>query len=144
MEDKRLMAERVIAAAASAKPNASKLYKLVGPYRSKLPHLDELHENLDDLDKIQATLCMNYDGFLSCNTEDLQQLLEECRRLLEDSSVICITLYNMLSVILKSSASWGRMDNNEIQRRVGVVPNASAKLRISTMSLELLVKVIQL
>lgn len=150
MEAKELvsLAQSVVDAADLAKPNISKLYELVGPYRYKSSPLEDLYKNLHgdlgDLEKSRVILHMNHDGFLSRNTKDAEQLLDECLQLLEASNKICISFDDKLSPALQPSASWRGTSNNKIQRRVSVDPNAAAKLRIWTMTLEPLVKVMQL
>lgn len=146
MEAKRLviLAENVVAAAALSKPSINDLCELVGPYRSKILPLQDLYENLGDLEKIRRILHMNHDGFLSRNTECPQQLLEECRRLLEASKAMCVILDVALSDVLQPSAPWGRERDAEIRHRASVTTNAAAELRIRAMTLELLVQIMQL
>jgi hypothetical protein len=146
MEAKRLviLAESVVAAAALSKPSINDLCELVGSYRSKVLPLQDLYENLGDLEKIRRILYMNHDGFLSRNTEVPQQLLEECRRLLEASKSACIILNVALSDVLQPSALWGPVRDAEIRRMASVTPSAAAELRIWAMTLELLDQIMQL
>jgi hypothetical protein len=89
---------------------------------------------------------MNHGGFLSRRIKDQPQLLEKCRLLLEASRMVCSWLHDTLSVALQSSSNWGGMGYSQLDNNLvaNVVANVVAQLRIYTMSLEVLVTVMQL
>lgn len=125
-------------------PSIEKLCDLIRPYTSHVEALSDLYDGLGILKKVVQKLQENDEGFLSCNTEGHQQLLEECRNLLEYSEMNCTGLYDELQGAMRHSAIFSGVDYDEIKRRVGANRFGIAPLRIWTMTLDLLVKTMQL
>ncbi|KAK1252121.1 hypothetical protein MKX08_003308 [Trichoderma sp. CBMAI-0020] len=131
-------AQTVLAEAALAQSKIKTLKNLYWAYRSEEPVLQELYDDIVDISKIE-----NNDKFLSYE-ENQQPLLQNCYHLLDDSRNICIALHNLLRDFLKLSTFWESIDKDEIQPMISAAGNGSAKLHISLVSLELLVKVMQM
>lgn len=138
------LAERVLAAADDAKPSIDQLFGLNWSASSELPALKRLYDDLGDLSRIVETLRMNRDGFLSRNEKDHQQLLKQCCGLLKNSRINCSGLYGELKGAMQHSVIFGGGDCPDIQRSVDANCFGVAQMRIWTMTLDLLVKVMRL
>lgn len=70
-------------------------------------------------------------------------MIKECRGLLENSKINCSGLYGELKGAMQHSAIFGGVDYDEIKRRVDANCFGVAQLRIWTMTLDVLIVVIQ-
>lgn len=126
-------------------PSIEKLSNFIESGKDSLKSVGSLYKGLDDLKQTVQTVQENKEGFLRCNTKEQQQLLEECCNLLKLSESFCIILNEVLGYSMKPSGDCGRVDYNHIQGILDVdIHRGLYELHILTMSLDLLVKVMQL
>ncbi|KAM0518903.1 hypothetical protein ACHAPE_003893 [Trichoderma viride] len=137
--DLMILNKSLVAAAAGAAPSSNQLYSLVGALEERREPLNQLYAELGALREILEALRTNLDGSLSRLTKNQQQMLQECRQIIQDYKIVCDELFVELSDNIRPSA-W---ENGDVHDDLVAISDAAAKLHIWKMRLEPMAKVIQ-
>ncbi|UKZ61252.1 uncharacterized protein TrAtP1_002520 [Trichoderma atroviride] len=131
--DLMILNKSVVAAAAGAAPSITQLYNLIVKLQDRRDPLIQLYAELGEFGQVLEALRMSFDGSLSRVTKNEQEMLQECRQLLQDCKIVCDELFAKLS-------AWARDD---IQHGLIAVSDAAVKLHIWKMRLDPMAIVMQ-